>query len=102
MDALQRAAGGGIAVSRTWSEWASEGGLKGKVGEPENRLRYQRKHMSVCVRGCSDLHQAGWHRRSYFEITALVPANVLYGTRAFCFARIPKQKGEMHYETGKL
>ena len=51
MDALQRAAGGGIPVSRTWSEWASEGGLKGKVGEPENRLRYQRKHMSVCMSG---------------------------------------------------
>ena len=51
MDALQRAAGGGIAAGRTWSEWASEGGLKGKVGEPENRLRYQRKHMSVCMSG---------------------------------------------------
>ena len=39
MDALQRAAGGGIAVGRTGGEWASEGELKDRVGEPENRLR---------------------------------------------------------------
>ena len=36
LDASQRAAGGGIAVCRTWSEWASEGELKIRVGEPEN------------------------------------------------------------------
>ena len=36
LDASQRAVGGGIAVCRTWSEWASEGELKIKVGEPEN------------------------------------------------------------------
>ena len=46
LDASQRAAGGGIAVRRTWGEWASEGELKCEVGEPENILRYQRKHMS--------------------------------------------------------
>ena len=36
LDASQRAADGGIAVCRTWSEWASEGELKFGVGEPEN------------------------------------------------------------------
>lgn len=36
LDASQRAAGGGIAACRTWSEWASEGELKIRVGEPEN------------------------------------------------------------------
>ena len=35
LDASQRAAGGGIAVRRTWGEWASEGELKCEVGEPE-------------------------------------------------------------------
>ncbi|MFR8086873.1 MAG: hypothetical protein ACLU6B_00015 [Lachnospirales bacterium] len=38
--------------------------MKVAVDEPENGLRYQRKHMMVCMRGCVLTYQAGWHRRS--------------------------------------
>ena len=38
------------------------------------RLRYQRKHMFVCMRGYGRPYQAGWHRRSYDNMEAPVPA----------------------------
>ena len=73
LDAFQRAAGGGIAACRTWSEWASEGELKSTVGEPESGLRYQREHMSVCVRGCI-LYVKPGGTAGVFDLAALVPA----------------------------
>ena len=88
LDASQRAAGGGIAVCRTWSEWASEGELKFGVGEPENGLRYQREHMSVCMSGCSILRQAGWHRRSISMNYSSCPCNFIVWDKGFFFCAI--------------
>ncbi|WP_337606909.1 hypothetical protein [Claveliimonas sp.] len=48
----QRAAGGEIAADQTKKEWASEGERNTVVCKPERELRYQRQHMSVCMRGC--------------------------------------------------
>lgn len=49
MDALQRAAGGGIAAERNGREWTSKGEPNGmsQVGEPERILRYQNRRMPV-------------------------------------------------------
>ena len=49
MDALQRAAGGGIAAERNGREWTSKGEPNGRsqVREPERILRYQDRRMLV-------------------------------------------------------
>ncbi len=73
MDFSQRAADGGIGAGWTWSEWASEGELKGRVGEPESGLRYQREHMSVCMSGCRST-SSRVAPQEFWMITALVPA----------------------------
>ena len=100
MDASQRAAGGGIAVCRTWSEWASEGELKFGVGEPENGLRYQREHMSVCMSGCSILRQAGWHRRSICMDYSSCPCNFIVWDKGFLFCTIHPEGGRRACTTG--
>lgn len=92
MDTSQRAAGGGIAVSRTWSEWASEGGLKGKVGEPENILRYQRKHMSVCMRGYRLMVSSWVAPQELFLNYSSCPCKCIVWDEGFLFCLDPKME----------
>ena len=53
-------------------EWASEGELKCEVGEPENILRYQRKHMSVCAEWVFSTKPGGTA-----GVCTLVPAEIV-------------------------
>lgn len=67
--------------------------MKDRVGKPERRLRYQRKHMFVCMRGYSELYQAGWHRMSMMisKLLSLQRLNNCRG-RGFFFLREKQRK----------
>lgn len=77
-------------------------GFRGRVETSSRRAGEQtplskKAYIFVCMRGYSELYQAGWYRRSN-DIKALVPAQIVVaGAGVFLLT-----KGEVTDETGKL